>query len=349
MSFLDTMHKQGLTNIISCNECEAIAIASGYHLATGKIGVAYLQNSGLGKAVNPLTSLADREVYSIPLLLLIGWRGEPGIKDEPQHKKMGRIMIPLLDTLEIPHEILPVDIDKATNILKKAKEYMLRESAPFALIVKKNTFSSYEPKKSDLSHYRITREEVINIILDSLKNKALIISTTGKTSRELFEARLARNEQPHDFYTVGSMGCSQSIALGISLNSNVKTVVIDGDGSIIMQMGALATIGHYKPENFYHILIDNNAHGSTGGQPTVSKTIDFERISLANGYEFAKMVESKDDLVKSINVFFSQKGPAMLIIKVDKGSRENLGRPTTSPIANKNNFLNFYKKHLSPK
>lgn len=349
MSFLDDRKDVDLTNLIASNECEAVAIASGYHLATGKIGVIYLQNSGLGKAVNPLTSLADREVYSIPLLLLIGWRGEPEIKDEPQHKKMGRIMIPLLDVLEIPHELLPLEIEKAITIIKKAKDYMISESAPYALIVQKNTFAPYTSQTSIPTNYGIMREEIMKEVLNLLKGKEVIFSTTGKTSRELFEVRIARNEFPHDFYTVGSMGCSPSIALGFALNSKLKTIVFDGDGALIMQMGSLATIGHYKPKNFYHILIDNHAHESTGGQPTVSRSIDFEKICLANGYNFAKTVQSKENLIENITQFLSQEGPAMLIIKSDKGSRENLGRPTTSPLENKKSFIEFYNRQLNSK
>lgn len=339
MSFLDKRDGKGLKNVIACNECEAIGIASGYHLATKEIGTVYMQNSGLGKAVNPLTSLADPEVYSIPILLMIGWRGEPTKKDAPQHKKMGRITIPLLDVLEIPYFILPNDINDLKDKLRIAKEYLLKESAPYAIVIRKNTIEPYKKKKLKINNYDLTREEALKVVLQNLDSNIKIISTTGKVSRELFELRDKRGEKPNDFYMVGSMGCSSSIALGHALNSDNKTLVIDGDGSIIMQMGALATIGHYKPANLYHIVIDNHSHDSTGGQPTVSKALNFKRIALGNGYNFAKVVKTKKDIETRLKELINSKGPSMLIIKVKKGARKDLGRPTISPTKIKKNFM----------
>lgn len=339
MSFLDKKDGKGLQNIIACNECEAVAIATGYHLATGEIGTVYMQNSGLGKAVNPLTSLTDSEVYSIPILLMIGWRGEPNIKDAPQHKKMGRITLPLLELLEIPYFILPKKIENVKRQLQKAKKYLLEKSSPFAIVIRKDKIEPNKDKEIQNNNYDITREKALEIILNNLEPDTKIISTTGKVSRELFELRKRRGESPSDFYTVGSMGCSSSIALGYALNSERKTVVIDGDGSLIMQMGTLATIGYYKPNHFYHIVIDNHSHDSTGGQPTVSKRIDFREIALGNAYNYVKTVKSNDEIKLGLKELFSSKGPSMLIIKVNKGSRNNLGRPPISPTQIKLNFM----------
>lgn len=346
MSFLDENHGNGLDNIISSNECEAVAIATGYHLATNKIGVVYMQNSGFGKTVNPITSLADSEVYSIPMLLMIGWRGEPGKKDEPQHKKMGRVMIPILEALEISYSFLPETASEFEELLQKISFFFKENKKPYALIVKKNLIEPFTNSKRKETIYEMTREEVLKIIIDSFNGDEVIVSTTGKTSRELFELRIARGEDPRDFYTVGSMGCTSSIALGIALNSKKKTVVIDGDGALIMQLGALTTIGHYHPENLYHILIDNNAHESTGGQPTVSDTVNFKEICLGSGYKSVYLANSREDLKIALEKMFKEegKGPSMLIVKVKKGSREDLGRPTTTPIQNKEFFMKSLRK-----
>lgn len=346
MSFLDENHGNGLDNIISSNECEAVAIASGYHLATKNIGVVYMQNSGFGKTINPITSLADSEVYSIPMLLMIGWRGEPGKKDQPQHKKMGKVMIPLLQALEIPYSFFPETSSEFEQLLQKISIFFKENKKPYALIVKKNIIEPFTSSKTEQSNLKLTREDALKIIINSFNGDEIIVSTTGKTSRELFELRIARGENPRDFYTVGSMGCTSSIALGIALNSKKKIVVIDGDGALIMQLGALTTIGHYQPENFYHILIDNNAHESTGGQPTVSDTVNFKKICFGSGYKSVYLANNREDLKVALDKMFKEegKGPSMLIISVKKGSREDLGRPTTTPIQNKEFFMKSLRK-----
>jgi len=295
-----------------------------------------MQNSGFGKTINPITSLADSEVYSIPMLLMIGWRGEPGKKDEPQHKKMGRVTIPLLEALEIPYSFFPETVSEFEQLLQKIAIFFKENKKPYA-----EPFSSSKKKEST---YEMTREEALKIIIESFKGDEIIVSTTGKTSRELFELRVARGEKTRDFYTVGSMGCTSSIALGIALNSKKKTIVIDGDGALIMQLGALTTIGHYNPENFYHILIDNNAHESTGGQPTVSDTVNFKKICLGSGYKSVYRADNRDNLKNELEKLFQEKGPSMLIIEVKKGSREDLGRPTTTAIQNKEYFMKFLQK-----
>tara|TARA_Y100000034_G_C6910131_1_gene424115 strand:- start:1464 stop:2585 length:1122 start_codon:yes stop_codon:yes gene_type:complete len=334
-----------MTNIIACNECEATAIASGYHLGTNKTGVVYMQNSGLGKTVNPLTSLCSKEVYSIPIVLMIGWRGEPEKKDEPQHKMMGRIMLSQLETLEISYETLPDNIEQAREVIKRAGEKTRQSNYASAIIIKKGTLEEYASKTSVKTNYEMSREDAIKTIIDNMEDNAAIVSTTGKTSRELFEHRIARNEQPKDFYTVGSMGCSASIGFGIALkNPNKSIYIFDGDGAFLMQSGALSTIGHYHPRNFYHMVFDNNAYDSTGGQPTVSSTVNFDKIALAVGYSSAKTVETKKDLVKELLEIKQIAGPNMIIVKVNKGARKDLGRPTTIPIENKDAFMNYLQE-----
>lgn len=330
-----------LTNIVTVNECEAVAICAGYHLATKKIGVLYMQNSGFGKTVNPLTSLCDPAVYSIPILLMIGWRGRPGEKDAYQHHKMGPMTIPLLNLLGIPYEIISDDVHQLDNTLRKAKEHMEQNSSPFALIVRKNVFETIVEQNS-YNDRRMNREEALKTILQCLDGDEIIVSTTGKISRELFENRIDKNECSHDFYNIGAMGCAQSIACSIALQKKKRKVfVFDGDGAVLMQMGALATIGHYAPSNFHHIIFDNEAHDSTGGQPTCSDTVRFDHIAKACNYRYAEIVEDKDALQKAVKNLKESKGPSMLVIKVAKGARSDMGRPTLPPKQHKEKFMNY--------
>ncbi|MBN4049056.1 phosphonopyruvate decarboxylase [archaeon AH-315-M20] len=330
-------------NIITSNEGNAIALAAGHYLATGKFGLVYMQNSGLGNTTSPLTSLADSEVYSIPMLLLIGWRGEPGVKDEPQHVKMGKVTLSLLDNLNIPYKILN---DNYENIIKEAKRYMEKNKSPFAIVVKKGTFEKYTLKNKKETNYELNREEAIKIIVPLLDEKDIIVSTTGKTSRELFELR-EENKQGHekDFLTVGSMGHSSSIALGIALQKPGRIVYcFDGDGALIMHMGSLSSIGQQKPKNFRHIVFNNFAHDSVGGQPTAAWNIDIPKIAKANGYVDAFSVETKEEIIDYVKKIKEMGGPVLLEVKVNKGSRKDLGRPTTTPIENKEGFMQFLQQ-----
>lgn len=330
-------------NIITANEGNAIALATGYYLATGKFGLVYMQNSGLGNAINPLTSLADKEVYSIPMLLLIGWRAEPGVKDEPQHKKMGRIMLGMLDNLEIPYKILDDDFESTIN---EAKAYIDKNKSPFAIIVKKGTFEDYELKNKKETNYELNREEALKIVVSLLDEDDIIISTTGKTSRELFELREAKNQgHEKDFLTVGCMGHSSSIALGIALEKPDKKIYcFDGDGAIIMHMGALSIIGQSRPKNFKHIVFNNFAHDSVGGQPTAAYDIDIPLIAKVNNYVDSFSAETKEEIIDKIKKIKEMDGPILLEIKVNKGARKDLGRPTTTPIENKASFMEFLRE-----
>lgn len=343
MSFLQD--EKELTNVIACNECEAIALSSGYYLATKKIPIVYMQNSGLGKTVNPITSLASKEVYSIPMILMIGWRGQPGKKDEPQHKMMGRIMLSLLDVLEIPYKLLPKEINEAEKIIFEMKKLAEENKSPVAIIIEEGTLEEYHSTIEVKTGYEMKREDAIKTILENIEKEVVIISTTGKTSRELYEQRILRQEIPRDFLTVGSMGCSSSIAVEIAIEKPEKKVFcFDGDGAVLMQMGALSTIGSCKPKNFNHIIFDNASHDSTGGQPTNSKNVNFEQIAIACGYNRARTVLTKQDLIDSIEEIRNIDGPNMIIVKVNKGARKDLGRPTSTPIENKEIFMKFLEE-----
>jgi len=333
-------------NIIAANEGNAIALAAGYHLATGNIGLVYMQNSGLGNAINPLVSLSDVDVYSIPIVLLIGWRGEPGESDEPQHLKQGKITLRLLDTLGIPFEILPREYKDAKVVLKSIVNRCYRYHKPYALVVKKRTFRSYKVKSKSNIAYNLSREEALKFIIDHIGKEDIVISTTGKTSRELFEYREKLKEGHHrDFLTVGSMGHASQIACAISMMKTSKQVFcLDGDGALLMHMGALAVIGFHGKRNFKHIVINNGSHDSVGGQPTVALKINIPGLAKACGYKFALSAESIAELEDNLEFLKHCEGPALLEIKVKAGSRKDLGRPTSSPQDNKKDFMNFLIK-----
>ncbi|KAL8572766.1 hypothetical protein ACOMHN_030348 [Nucella lapillus] len=275
-------------HFITANEGNAVAMCTGYHLATGKTGLVYLQNSGLGNLVNPLMSLADPAVSSIPILLLIGWRGEPGVKDEPQHMTQGRITESMLQTMEIPSHVLPQDEGEMRKVLEKAKHHFKEKKAPFALLVKTKTFSpcSLPP---DTPQYPLRREEAMVKVVNCMSDEAAIVSSTGMLSRELFEHRVQSQTGHHrEFLTVGAMGHASCIALTIALNKpNKQVFALDGDGAVLMHMGSMATIGQRGPANFHHVVFNNGAHDSVGGQPTEAASYDnfsITDIALACGY-----------------------------------------------------------------
>ncbi len=324
-------------HVIAANEGGAIALATGHHLATGKIPLVYMQNSGLGNAVNPLLSLADTEVYSIPMLLMIGWRGEPGVKDEPQHIKQGEVTLDLLKVMKIPYAILPDNIESANEVLQKAISYTNKHNAPYALIVRKGSFEPYKLKGTVNSEYSLTREDAIEVVIQNLNKNDIVVSTTGMASRELFETR-KRLGQTHenDFLTVGSMGHASQIALGIAIEKpNRDVYCFDGDGAILMHTGSISIIGDLSPKNFKHILFNNGVHDSVGGQPTVGFNSDFCSIAKAFNYKHTYQVKTLNELERRLTELKESEGPALLEILVKKGARKDLGRPTTSPLENK--------------
>ena len=333
-------------NIIAANEGNAVALAAGYHLATGKIGVVYLQNSGLGNCINPLTSLTDQEVNSIPLLLLLGWRGEPGKKDEPQHLKMGRVMLDILKSIEIPYRVLPSTMSEAEKCIEEAMAYLKKNNAPYAVVVKADTFESHNLQKKQQTNFPLDREKVLRAIIPLLGEKDIVVSTTGKTSRKLFELR-AEFHQGHekDFLTVGCMGHASSLALGIALQDPSRSVYcIDGDGAMIMHMGSFAIIGKTQPPNFKHIVINNFAHDSVGGQPTAADHINIPQIAVGNGYKAAFSAHTKEEVSEAMEKIKKNVGPVLLEIQCHQGARDNLGRPTRTPIENKQDFMRFLQK-----
>lgn len=338
--FCACIAEQG-TDIIAANEGSSVALGIGHHLATGGIPLVYMQNSGFGNTVNPLLSLADKEVYSIPMLLLIGWRGEPGVKDEPQHVKQGRISESLLRAMEVPYEVLSSDKEQADKQVSIAMEAMKKNSCPYALLVRKGTFAAFKGSESEIGQQYMAREAAIEQILSQLRNEDVVVSTTGKSSREVFEIRVKQGSgHSKDFLTVGGMGHASQIALGIALSKPERKVYcLDGDGAMIMHMGAAAIIGTRDVPNFKHIVLNNGCHESVGGQPTVGFEIDVQQIAKACGYQSTFSVQDRAGLGDVWNDFSLAKGPVLLEVKTSKGSRSDLGRPTSTPIQNKEDFM----------
>lgn len=330
----------GFQHVGASNECEAMGIAAGYHLATGRTPVVYMQNSGFGKTVNPYTSLTAKDVYSIPVLMIIGWRGEPGKKDEPQHKMMGRILPDLLKVLEIDN--MSLDPDDWRTCVETALRRCRECRTAFALIVKSDVFDEPPPKAKKPAGPFPLREAVLEEIVAAAPRDAVFISTTGKTSRELYEIRDRMNMgHARDFYTVGSMGCASSIALGVSFGDHGRPVfIIDGDGAALMQMGTFAALGkHGQKKRITHILIDNQAHESTGGQPTLSSSVCFARIAEACGYHSAFQAGTLEEVRNCMTRIAGSDELSLLVVRSSKGSRPELGRPKTTPIENKANFM----------
>ena len=330
-------------HVIAANEGGAVALALGYHLATRKIPLVYLQNSGLGNVVNPLLSLVDEDVYSVPMLLVIGWRGEPGVHDEPQHKKQGRVMLPMLDAMEIPYSVLGADVDHAEPIVKDAVAHVRKNSGPFALVIKKGAFAPYTAPPLKKTDYPLSREEAIQQVIDVLEARDVVVSTTGMPSREVYEYRTKKGAgHQRDFLTVGGMGHASQIALGIALHRPERSVYcLDGDGALLMHMGGLALVGTLKPKNFTHIILNNGAHDSVGGQPTVALDIDILSIARATGYARVARARTQSELRSSLQELKASPGPSLLEIQVRCGARKDLGRPGTTPIQNKDAFMDF--------
>lgn len=341
-----TDHTDDNHHIIAANEGGAMGLAAGHYLATGKPACVYMQNSGEGNIINPLASLTDKDVYHIPVLLVIGWRGKPGVHDEPQHVKQGKVTTGLLNVMGIDYEVLSKDEDKAAKQIEKAAK-ALQNKDVFALVIEKDTFEDYKLQKIEQNDLTMSREEAIQTVAAALGEKDVIVSTTGMISRELFEYRTAMNQShERDFLTVGSMGHASQIALGIALDKTDRRVwCFDGDGASIMHMGNMAIVGQRALQNYVHVVFNNGAHDSVGGQPTVGMDIDLPAVAKAVGYKAAMSVSSKGDLEKQLSAIKSQPsmvdGPILLEVKVRKGNRKDLGRPTTTPIQNKEALMEF--------
>jgi len=329
-------------HLITANEGSAIAFAVGQYLATSEVSLVYLQNSGIGNAINPLLSLADRKVYGIPMVLLVGWRGEPGVKDEPQHIQQGAVMEELLSSCELPYETLSAEnADNVENVVENSVARAKAEQRPVVILVKKNTFSPYSlQNKSQDEPLLPTREDAIKSIVGASSPESVFVSTTGMASRELFEIRVS-SQQPHnnDFLTVGSMGHANMIALGIAQNTHKKVVCLDGDGASLMHMGNLAILGQSGARNLTHIVLNNAAHDSVGGQPTCATKIDLAAIAAAVGYSSTVSLDCLSSIDPTIELLDSKQGPHFIEVRVKKGARKDLGRPTVPPIENRLQFM----------
>lgn len=336
----DTYGMNPKHHIIAANEGNACAIAAGYHLSTGKVPVVYMQNSGEGNVINPCASLLNPKVYAIPVIFIIGWRGEPGVHDEPQHIYQGEVTLRLLDDMSIKHFVISKDTteQEVIDVMKTFRE-SLNDGEDVAFVIRKGALS-YDVKVNYSNEYTMTREEIIRHII-AVSEDDPIISTTGKTSRELFELR---SSHERDFLTVGSMGHASSIALGVALNEPERKVwCIDGDGAALMHMGSLAVNGSINPPNMIHIVVNNSAHESVGGLPTCAGRINLADIVRSCGYVHVFSVSEYDELDEALRFAKSSDGLTFIEAKSRIGARKDLGRPTTTAIGNKNAFMNFLK------
>ena len=343
-----TDHFDAAHNIIAANEGAAVGLAAGHYLATGHPACVYMQNSGEGNIINPIASLTDPEVYNIPVLLLIGWRGRPGVHDEPQHVKQGKVTTGLLNVMGINYEVLAKEEDKAEKQIAKAVK-ALRDKNTFALVIEKDTFDEYKLQNVEVNNFTMCREEAIQTVAAALGETDCVVSTTGMISRELFEYRAAMGQgHERDFLTVGSMGHASQIALGVALAQPERRVwCFDGDGATIMHMGSMAIVASKAPKNYVHVVFNNGAHDSVGGQPTVGLKIDLPAVAKAVGYPQTYSVSTKEELEKLLTSTLPQKSCDDLVlieIKVKKGNRKDLGRPTTTPIQNKEALMSFLSR-----
>ncbi len=342
---IDTYGIDEKHHVIAANEGNCVGVAAGYHLATGKVPLVYMQNSGEGNIINPLASLLNDKVYAIPTVFVIGWRGEPGVHDEPQHIYQGEVTVKLMEDMGVP--VMIIGKDTTTDELSaKWQEFkkVLDEGKQVAFVVRKEALS-FDGKVKYENEYDLVREEIIRHITDAT-GEDMIVSTTGKASRELFEIREAKG-QPHgyDFLTVGSMGHSSSIAFGIAAQKPDKKIwIIDGDGALLMHMGSMALMGTNAPKNVVHIVINNGAHETVGGQPTVAGKIDVVAIAKGCGYPNAVSVASLDELDKVLADAKNKNELSLIEVKCGIGARDDLGRPTTTARENKENFMEFLRR-----
>lgn len=331
-------------HVIAANEGNCAALAAGYHLATGKVPVVYMQNSGEGNIINPVASLLNDKVYAIPTVFIIGWRGEPGLHDEPQHIYQGEVTIKLLDDMDIKSFAIGTDTtdEEVEAVMKEFNEELAR-GKDVAFVIRKGALST-DVKVTYENDNDMVREDIIKHIV-KYSGEDPIVSTTGKASRELFETRVANNQShKYDFLTVGCMGHASSIAYGIAVNKpDTKIWCVDGDGAVLMHMGAMAVLGANKPSNMVHVVINNGAHETVGGMPTVATEIDLVAIARACGYPNAICVDTFEDLDRELEAAKARDELSLIEVKCSIGAREDLGRPTTTALENKQNFMEYLK------
>lgn len=343
--YINTDGKDEFHHYVPENEGAAVGIAAGVYLATNKPVCIYMQNSGLGNTVNPVTSLINKEVYDIPMLMLIGWRGEPGVHDEPQHKFMGRITKELLDVLDISYEVIGEETTESEveKVFARASR-ALEKNCQYAIIIKKNTF---EERKGEgyRNENSLCREEVIGQILKVLNKEDIVVSTTGKISREVYEqSDKILGQHSQEFLTVGGMGYASMIAFGMAKNVPQKRVVcIDGDGAVLMHMGSLPFIGKENPKNLLHFCLNNEAHESVGGMPTGASGQSYAEIARASGYKKIFCVENDEELNVMLESLEGIEGPVFAEVKVSMDSRKNLGRPKETAVENKELFMKYHE------
>ena len=342
---MDTYGIDPKHHIIAANEGNCTALAAGYHLATGKVPVVYMQNSGEGNVINPVASLLNDKVYAIPVIFVVGWRGEPGIHDEPQHIYQGEVTVKLLEDMDIKTFVIGKDTteEELTSVMNDFNK-VLAQGKDVAFVIRKGALSD-APEVEYKNDNQMVREEIIQHIVKA-SGEDPIVSTTGKASRELFETRVA-NGQSHkyDFLTVGSMGHSSSIALGVALNKPQQRIwCVDGDGAVLMHMGSMAVLGANKPENMVHVVINNGAHETVGGMPTVAASIDVVAIAKACGYPNAVSVDTFEALDRELEAAKTRHELSLIEVKCSIGARDDLGRPTTTALENKENFMEYLKE-----
>lgn len=331
-------------HIIAANEGNCAALAAGYHLATGKVPVVYMQNSGEGNIINPAASLLNDKVYAIPVIFIVGWRGEPGIHDEPQHIYQGEVTLKLLEDMDIKPFVIGKDTaDEEVEAAMEDFRNLLSKGKDVAFVIRKDALS-YDGEVTYGNRNTMVREEIIQHIVKA-SGEDPVVSTTGKASRELFETRAA-NGQSHqyDFLTVGSMGHSSSIALGVAVNKpDTRVWCIDGDGAVLMHMGSMAVLGANAPKNLIHVVINNGAHETVGGMPTVASGIDLVAIAKGCGYPNAVSVDNFDALDTELEAAKARNQLSLIEVKCAIGARDDLGRPTTAAMENKQNFMAYLK------
>jgi phosphonopyruvate decarboxylase len=327
------------SHVVAANEGGAIAVAAGRHLATGDVCGVYLQNSGLGNTVNPLVSLADPAVYGLPLVLLVGWRGQPGTEDEPQHVRQGETTLELLEVIGVPARVAPSETAAFAEAVDWAVASAQERGGPTALVVPAGTFEAYAGTSREAESSFPFREEALVAVAERLPEDVAVVATTGKTSRELYEHRLRTGSPGRDFLTVGSMGHASQIALGVALaRPDRRVCVFDGDGAAVMHLGSLAVIAEQAPSNLYHVVFNNAAHESVGGQPTPTSRLDFPALARAAGYSRADRVGSLEAIADAVDWLCRDEGPALLEIRIRQGSRPDLGRPRESPGESRRRF-----------
>ena len=322
--FLQNKNKR--KHIRATSEGSAISIGIGHYLSTKQVPCIYMQNSGLSNALNPLISITSKKVYNIPLVLIIGWRGSPRVKDEPQHNVKGKITESILKLLNIKYTIVRSgnDLSQFNKIVKNAK----KNNNIAACLIEQGTIKKIKKTYNKKNFYKLNKELFLKTLLETLEKNSKVISSTGYNSRELMYLRNKyKLINTKDFYMVGGMGHTASVALGYSLSTKKKTICIDGDGSFLMHLGSIKTAGTFANNNFKYILLNNNSHDSVGGQNTYANNIDFEKLSKSLGFKKFYKIKNNKNLKQNIKRFLKGNNLNFLEVKITNSKIKNLPRP----------------------